>query len=145
MNNNYRHMLISKLYQLRGQYIRKISRTSPTKELKLRQTHVPKVIEFYELNKSKELLDYLLKNSKYNDINMLLTQAEHIARQSSRKRRKIISKICMKGIDYPSLYIISSQQSIEEMKHLINVYTSNDKNKEEILREAKEKILKRHM
>lgn len=145
MNSKYRLTLISKLYKLRGKYINRLEKVNPTKELKLYKIHVPKVIEFYERNKSKELLDYLLKSKNYTDINTLLTQAEHISRQSSGKRRKLISNICSKGIDYPSLYIISNQINTSDMKNLIKIYYSNLYNREALLIDAKEKILKRTM
>lgn len=145
MNSKYRLALISKLYRLKGEYTRILERINPTKELKLYKTHVPKVIEFYERNKSKELLYYLLKSKNYKDINTLLTEAEHIARQSSGKRRKLLVGICLKGIDYSSLYIISNQASTSDMKKLIKVYYSNIENRERILKEAKEKLLKRTM
>lgn len=107
MNTNYRYILITKLYKLRGLYLNKKGRIKSIEEKRLYEVHVPKVIEFYERNKSRELLYFLLKSKNYTDINTLLTNAEHIARQTSEKRRKIVANACLKGIDYTTLYIIS--------------------------------------
>ncbi len=143
MNTNYRYILITKLYKLRGLYLNKKGRIKSIEEKRLYEVHVPKVIEFYERNKSRELLYFLLKSKNYTDINTLLTNAEHIARQTSEKRRKIVANACLKGIDYTTLYIISNQSSTNAMKQLLKIYNSNNKNKDRILREEKEKILKR--
>lgn len=143
MNTNYRYTLITKLYKLRDLYLNKKGRINSSEEKRLYEAHVLKVIEFYERNKSRELLYFLLKSKKYTDINTLLTNAEHIARQTSEKRRKIVANACLKGIDYTTLYIISNQSSTNAMKYLLKIYYSNNKNKDRILREEKEKILKR--
>lgn len=107
MNTNYRYTLITKLYKLRDLYLNKKGRINSIEEKRLYEAHVLKVIEFYERNKSRELLYFLLKSKNYTDINTLLTNAEHIARQTSEKRRKIVANACLKGIDYTTLYIIS--------------------------------------
>lgn len=107
MNTNYRYTLITKLYKLRDLYLNKKGRINSSEEKRLYEAHVLKVIEFYERNKSRELLYFLLKSKNYTDINTLLTNAEHIARQTSEKRRKIVANACLKGIDYTTLYIIS--------------------------------------
>lgn len=143
MNTNYRYTLITKLYKLRDLYLNKKGRINSSEEKRLYEAHVLKVIEFYERNKSRELLYFLLKSKNYTDINTLLTNAEHIARQTSEKRRKIVANACLKGIDYTTLYIISNQSSTNAMKQLLKIYNSNNKNKDRILREEKEKILKR--
>ena len=143
MNTNYRYTLIKKLYKLRDLYLNKKGRINSSEEKRLYEAHVLKVIEFYERNKSRELLYFLLKSKNYTDINTLLTNAEHIARQTSEKRRKIVANACLKGIDYTTLYIISNQSSTNAMKQLLKIYYSNNKNKDRILREEKEKILKR--
>ncbi len=143
MNTNYRYTLITKLYKLRDLYLNKKGRINSIEEKRLYEAHVLKVIEFYERNKSRELLYFLLKSKNYTDINTLLTNAEHIARQTSEKRRKIVANACLKGIDYTTLYIISNQSSTNAMKQLLKIYYSNNKNKDRILREEKEKILKR--
>ncbi len=143
MNTNYRYTLITKLYKLRDLYLNKKGRINSSEEKRLYEAHVLKVIEFYERNKSRELLYFLLKSKNYTDINTLLTNAEHIARQTSEKRRKIVANACLKGIDYTTLYIISNQSSTNAMKQLLKIYYSNNKNKDRILREEKEKILKR--
>ncbi len=147
MNNNYRYILMSKLYKLRGLYIRQSTKTSEVKEQRLYNLHVPKVTEFYERNKSRELLDYFLKNKNYLNINTLLTQAEHIAKQSSKQRRKLIAKACLRGLgnDYTALYVVSNQKTTKELKELIKIYFSDDENKEEIFLEAKKKILSREI
>ena len=131
MNTNYRYTLITKLYKLRDLYLNKKGRINSSEEKRLYEAHVLKVI------------DFLLKSKKYTDINTLLTNAEHIARQTSEKRRKIVANACLKGIDYTTLYIISNQSSTNAMKYLLKIYYSNNKNKDRILREEKEKILKR--
>lgn len=143
MNTNYRYTLITKLYKLRDLYLNKKGKINSSEEKRLYEAHVLKVIEFYERNKSRELLYFLLKSKNYTDINTLLTNAEHIARQTSEKRRKIVANACLKGIDYTTLYIISNQSSTNAMKQLLKIYYSNNKNKDRILREEKEKILKR--
>ena len=145
MNKDYRYMLLSKLYKLRGLYIEQSQKTNPHKEFRLYALHVPKVTEFYERNKSKELLDFLLKSKNYKDINTLLTQAEHIAKQTSGKRRRILANACLKGLgsDYSSLYIVSNQSTTNEMKEMIKIYFSNDRSRSELMSEAKQKLLKR--
>lgn len=144
MNNNYTNLIL-KLNKLKGLYLKRVEETDKSKEEKLSILHTPKIVEFYERNKSKELLYFLLKSQNTLDIDTLLTKSQYIANQTSSKRRKLISRACLKGLgnDYAALYVISNQKTIKEMRELISIYFSHRKDREELLEEAKKMTLKR--
>lgn len=140
---NYNHVLLLKLNKLRGLYLRKKNKINKKYEEKLISLHVPKVVEFYEINKSKELLYYLLKSKQSFSIDTILEHAHYIANQPSSSRRKLLADACLKGLgnDYSALYVISNQTSEKDMKRLINIYFSNKIDREKVLTLEKQKTL----
>jgi len=137
MNTNYRYTLITKLYKLRDLYLNKKGRINSIEEKRLYEAHVLKVIEFYERNKSRELLYFLLKSKNINVQNCQIKKLKNekyivelkFSYNDNRVKEKEIminiADIISKSIG--TKIVLQRERKDEEKEEYYQVYSSEDK------------------
>jgi len=137
MNTNYRYTLITKLYKLRDLYLNKKGRINSSEEKRLYEAHVLKVIEFYERNKSRELLYFLLKSKNINVQNCQIKKLKNekyivelkFSYNDNRVKEKEIminiADIISKSIG--TKIVLQRERKDEEKEEYYQVYSREDK------------------